>query len=151
MEPPATPADHDYEAYRALLDLWSRENPIKTTKLQMLLAVNALLVSVVNYTSTVATPRWYLYLAGAAFSLIWTFSIGRTSLFQDVWQIKIADIRRRHPDDPRFAILETDDALRRARPLLRMFGVLPSKWYLLFSPLLFAVVWLIALVVALAP
>jgi hypothetical protein len=151
MEPPATQTDRDYEAYRALLDLWSRENPIKTTKLQMLLAVNALLVSVVTYTSTMAAPRWYLYLAGAAFSLIWTFSIGRTSLFQDVWQIKIADIRRRHPDDSRFAILETGDALRRARPLLRTFGALPSKWYLLFSPLLFAVVWLIALVVALAP
>ena len=151
MKPPATEADRDYEAYRALLDLWSRENPIKTTKLQMVLAVNALLVSVVTYTSTVAAPGWYLYLAGAAFSLIWTFSIGRTSLFQDVWQIKIADIRRRHPDDPRFGILETDDALRRARPLLRAFGAMPSKWYLLFSPLLFAVVWLIALVVALAP
>jgi hypothetical protein len=151
MEPTATDSDRDYETYRALLDLWSRENPIKTTKLQMLLAVNALLVSVVNYTHTTAAPRWYLYLAGAAFCLIWTFSIGRTSLFQDVWQIKIADIRRRHPDDARFAILETDDALRRARPMLRAFGAMPSKWYLLFSPLLFAVVWLIALVVALAP
>lgn len=151
MEPPAPHTDRDYEAYRALLDLWSRENPIKTTKLQMLLAVNALLVSVVSYTSTVAAPRWYLYLAGAGFSLIWTFSIGRTSLFQDVWKIKLADIRRRHPDDPRFAILETDDALRRARPLLRTFGAIPSKWYLLFSPLLLTVVWLLALVVALAP
>lgn len=151
MEPAATQTERDYEAYRALLDLWSRENPIKTTKLQMLLAVNALLVSVVAYTSTVAAPRWYLYLAGAACSLIWTVSIGRTSLFQDVWQIKIAEIRGRHPEDPRFAILDTDDALRRARPLLRTFGALPSKWYLLFLPLLFAVVWLIALVVSLVP
>ncbi|MEX2146146.1 MAG: hypothetical protein WED01_03945 [Candidatus Rokuibacteriota bacterium] len=150
MAPNDSRTDQDYETYRALLDLWSRENPIKTTKLQMLLAVNALLVSVASYTSTQAVPRWYLYMAGAAFCLIWTFSIGRTSLFQDVWQIKIADIRRRHPDDPRFAILETDDALRRARPLLRAFGALPSKWYLLFSPLLFAVAWLIALVIALA-
>ncbi|HEV8615960.1 MAG TPA: hypothetical protein VGU22_10765 [Methylomirabilota bacterium] len=150
MEPPANQGDRDYEAYKALLDLWSRENPIKTTKLQMLLAVNALLVSVVNFTSTTAVPRWYLYLAGGVFSLIWMFSIGRTSLFQDVWQIKIADLRRRHPNDPRFAALETDDALRRARPLLRLFGAIPSKWYLLFSPFLFAVGWLVALVVALA-
>jgi hypothetical protein len=150
MEPPAKQGDHDYEAYKTLLDLWSRENPIKTTKLQTLLAVNALLVSVVNYTSATAAPRWYLYLAGAVFSLIWTFSIGRTSLFQDVWQIKIADLRRRHPGDARFAILETDDALRRARPLLRWFGAIPSKWYLLFSPFLFAIGWLIALVATLA-
>ncbi len=147
---PASESEHDYEAYRALLDLWSRENPIKTTKLQMLLAVNALLVSVVNYTSTVAAPRWYLYLAGAAFSLIWTFSIGRTSLFQDVWQIKLADIQRRHPGDPRFTILDTGDAQRRARPMLRAFGAMPSKWYLLFSPLLFAIAWLLALAVTLA-
>jgi hypothetical protein len=149
VEPP-THTDPDYEAYRVLLELWSRENSIKTTKLQMLLAVNALLVSAASYTSAVAAPRWYLYLAGAAFSLIWTFSIGRTALFQDVWQIKLAEIRRRHPADVRFAILDTGDARRRARPLVRMFGALPSRWYLLFSPLLFAVVWLIALVVALA-
>ena len=150
MEPPASQSDHDYETYKALLDLWSRENPIKTTKLQMLLAVNALLVSVVNYSGKIAAAHWYLYAAGAAFSLIWTFSMGRTSLFQDVWQIKIADLRHRHPDDPRFGILETDDALRRARPLLRVFGAIPSKWYLLFSPFLFAVAWLAVLVVSLA-
>ena len=39
----------DYEAYVRLLDLWSKENPIKTTKLQVLLVVNGALFSVVHY------------------------------------------------------------------------------------------------------
>src|SRR5688500_15297532 len=141
MQPPPPATERDYQTYMAILELWSRENAIKTTKLQVLLAVNALLVSVVS----IAAPRWYLCLAGAFLSLIWMFSIGRTSLFQDVWQIKLADIRGRHPDDPRFAILDTGDARRRARPMLRAFGAMPSKWYLLFSPLLLSVAWLIAL------
>ena len=135
-------AQVDYETYKSLLDLWAKENPIKTTKLQVLLAVNALLVSAVN----VAGGRWYVYLAGAVFSFIWMFSIGRTSLFQDVWQIKIAEVQRRHPNDPRFAILDTAAAQQRARPLLRAFGAVPSKWYLLFSPLVFALGWLAVLI-----
>ena len=40
--------EQDYLNYKVLLDLWSKENPIKTTKLQMLLAVNGLLASAVN-------------------------------------------------------------------------------------------------------
>ena len=135
----------DYQTYKSLLELWARENPIKTTKLQTLLAVNALLVSAVN----ISGGQWYVYLAGAIFSFIWMFSIGRTSLFQDVWQIKIAEVQRRHPDDPRFAILDTTAAQQCARPLLRAFGAISSKWYLLFSPLVFALVWLGVLILSL--
>lgn len=143
-------AERDYQTYQSLLDLWARENPIKTTKLQMLLAVNALLVSALNVSGGIAPGKWSLYLAGALFSVIWMFSIGRTALFQDVWQIKIAALRQRHPDDPRFSILETDEARKRARPLLRRFGAISSKWYLLFSPLAFALAWLVVLACSLA-
>jgi hypothetical protein len=139
----------DYEAYKRLLELWSRENPIKTTKLQVLLAVNAVLVSAVSLGGGVTASRWYVFAAGALFSAIWMFSIGRTSLFQDVWQVKLADLRRRHPNDLRFSILETEQARRRTRPLLQMFGALSSKWYLLFAPLGLALAWLIVLIVSL--
>jgi len=139
----------DYETYKSLLDLWAKENRIKTTKLQVLLAVNALLVSAVNISGGLHPKQWYVYLAGAIFSFIWMFSIGRTSLFQDVWQIKIAEVQGRHPGDPRFAILDTAAAQQRARPLLRYFGAISSKWYLLFSPLVFALVWLGVLILSL--
>ncbi|MBI4255483.1 MAG: hypothetical protein HY616_10450, partial [Candidatus Rokubacteria bacterium] len=56
-------AERDYQAYQSLLDLWARENPIKTTKLQMLLAVNALLVSALNVSGGIAPGKWSLYLA----------------------------------------------------------------------------------------
>lgn len=140
----------DYQLYKSLLDLWSKENPIKTTKLQVLLAVNALLVTAVNLSGGIDAEKWYLYAAGAIFSLIWTFSIGRTSLFQDVWEIKIKDLRRRHPDDPRFSILETRDQQKQARLMLRLFGAVPSRWYLLLSPFAFALAWLAVLLIALS-
>ena len=90
------------------------------------------------------------YTAAAVFCFIWTFSIGRTSLFQDVWQMKIAALRARHPDDGRFAVLETTAERRRVPGLLRTLGGVPSKWYLLFSPLVFGIAWLVILAAALS-
>ncbi|SRR6266567_6787682 len=122
----------DYETYKSLLDLWAKENPIQDHEAAG--SPRALLVSA----GGIHPEQWYVYLAGAVFSFIWMFSIGRTALFQDVWQIKIAEVQRRHPDDPRFAILDTAAAQQRARPLLRALGAISSKGYLLFSPLVFA-------------
>ena len=137
--------EHDWEAYRILLHLWSSENPIKTIKLQVLLAVNALLVSAV----AIAGGRWYLYLAGAVFCFVWTLSIGRTALFQNLWQSKLAVLRARHPGDARFAVLDTVAERHRAPRLLALLGGVSSKWYLVLSPLLFGVAWLAVLAVAL--
>ena len=136
----------DFEAYKMLLELWSRENPIKTSKLQVLLAVNGLLVSAVSISGGFTSDKWFVYLAGAIFSLIWTFSIGRTSLFQDVWHMKLKDLRNRYPDDPRFSILETRTERKSARRMLRIFGGISSKWYLLFAPFGFAISWLAILI-----
>ncbi|MCH7761763.1 hypothetical protein IIA15_10265, partial [candidate division TA06 bacterium] len=139
-------SEQDFETYKMLLELWSRENPIKTTKLQVLLAVNGLLVSAVSLSGGFTADKWFVYMAGAIFSLIWTFSIGRTSLFQNIWQIKLKELRDRYPNDPRFSILETNAARKRARLLLRFFGGISSKWYLLFSPFGFAITWLAILI-----
>lgn len=139
----------DYQLYQSLVGLWSNENPIKTTKLQVLLAVNALLVSAVNLSGGIDARRWYVYAAGAIFSLIWTFSIGRTALFQDVWEIKIRELRRRYPHDARFSLLETREQRRQAPLTLRVFGAIPSRWYLLWSPFAFALAWIAILVISL--
>lgn len=139
--------ERDYETYKLLLGLWQSENPIKTNKLQVLLAVNAILVSAVQLSGGFTTENWFIYLAGAVFSLIWTFSIGRTSLFQDVWQAKMRALQDRYPYDPRFAILETGGALKQARRWVRLFGSVPSRWYLLFSPFVFALAWIAILIV----
>jgi hypothetical protein len=147
---PQTPEEQKYqqdlEAYKTLLDLWSKENPIKTTKLQVLLAVNGLLVSAISISGGFTPDKWFVYLAGAVFSFIWTFSIGRTALFQDVWQIKLGELRDRYPHDPRFQILETKAHRKRARAMLRIFGGISSKWYLLFSPFGFGLAWLAVLI-----
>ena len=136
-------AESDLEAYKMLLGLWSGENSIKTTKLQVLLAVNGLLVSAISVSGGFTADKWFVYLAGAVFSLIWTFSIGRTSLFQDIWQIKLKELQQRYPQDLRFSILETSQAKKQTRAMLRLFGGIPSKWYLLFSPFGFAIAWLL--------
>lgn len=137
-----TSRERDYETYRMLLELWRSENPIKTNKLQILLLTNALLVSAVAIAGGFRSELWYLYAAGAVFSAIWLFSIGRTSLFQDVWQVRLQELQARYPDDPRFSILATDKAKRQARRLTRTFGAVPSRWYLLYAPLAFALAWL---------
>jgi hypothetical protein len=140
-------SDLAFERYRVLLDLWAKENPIKTTKLQVLLAVNALLVSGVGLgDGGFSRDKWFIYVAGCAFSLVWTFSIGRTSLFQEAWNRKLQDIAREHQDDPRFSIHDTRKECSTAPPLLRVLGGVPSKWYLLFAPVAFAAVWAVAFV-----
>lgn len=148
MSEPLDPVEKDYETYKSLLAMWSNENPIKTNKLQVLLAVNAILVSAIQISGGICRDRWYVYLAGAVFCAIWTFSIGRTSLFQDIWQIKIKDLRDRYPNDPRFSVLNTGAEKTRVSPMLRAFGCVSSKWYLLFSPLIFAIIWLLVLAYA---
>jgi len=149
MTDQANQIEQDYQNYKVLLDLWSKENPIKTTKLQMLLAVNGLLASAVNISGGVSGSKWYIYLAAAVFCLIWMFSIGRTVLFQDIWQRKLQELQTRHPNDSRFSILQTKPYQERVSLVARAFGAVPSKWYLLFSPLLFALVWLTVLLISL--
>ncbi len=139
--------ERDYESYKLLLNLWQSENPIKTNKLQVLLAVNALLVSAVQLSGGFAASNWFIYVTGAIFSFIWTFSIGRTSLFQDIWQAKLRELQNRYPDDSRFSILETDAAMGQVRWWVRIFGGIPSRWYLLFSPFVFGIAWLVILLV----
>jgi hypothetical protein len=144
----STPEDvlKDLDAYGRLVDLWAQENPIKTNKLQVLLAVNGLLVTGIQINGGFVQNNWAFYIAGAVFSAIWTFSIGRTVLFQKVWQRKIAAIMARHPGDQRFAILDTEADEKAISGAARAFGSISSKYYLLWSPAVFTVVWLLALV-----
>jgi hypothetical protein len=144
---PAAQVERDFETYKVLLNLWSQENPIKTTKLQVLLIVNGLLVSALNISGKGFTAdQWFMYLAGVIFNVIWTFSIGRTALFQEAWQVKLRELRDRYPTDPRFSILETRAERAQAGRILRTFGGVSSRWYLLLSPVFFAVIWLVILI-----
>jgi hypothetical protein len=124
----AASPDREYETYKLLLDLWKSENPIKTNKLQVLLAVNALLVSGLKVSGAViAHENWPVYGVGAVFSIIWTLSIGRTSLFQEIWQMKLRQLQDRHKEDPRFHVLDTSVEKRDAPALLRRFGAVSSR------------------------
>ena len=148
LEHGADLAARDYETYQMVMDLWSRENPIKTSKLQVLLLVNAILVAGVNVSGGGLTgEKWFVYVAGAVFCLIWTLSIGRTALFQEAWQLKLEALGDAHPDDPRFAAHRTRGERARAPLLLRTTGKVPSSWYLVFSPIAFTAAWLVILVI----
>lgn len=139
------PEDPDYVAYKAYVDLWSAENPIKTNKLQVLLAVNGLLVAALQMGGGVTRASWPIFLAGAVFSAIWVVSIGRTSLFQKVWQAKALALALKHPGDVRFGLLDTDAAEATAPAWLRRLGAVPSKYYLLGAPVVFSALWAIGL------
>ena len=140
--------ERDYEAFKALLALWQSENPIKTNKLQMLLLVNALLISAVAIAGGLSAELWYVCVAGIVFSAVWALSIGRTSLFQDLWQARLAELQRKYADDPRFSVLDVKSRRPRASPLTRTFGAVPSSWYLLATPAALTLAWAVALVLA---
>lgn len=140
-------AERDWQSYRLLMDLWARENVIKTQKLQILLLANALLAIGVELAFATDAQSWpiFIYLAGFVLSLVWVLSIGRTVLFQDVWGVKLDDLAARYPEDARFHLHESGEALARARLIHRIAGAMPSKYYLIGAPALFTLFWLYVL------
>ena len=139
------PQQQDLQVYQAYLQLWQSENPIKTNKLQILLLTNAILVSALHLAGGLIAQNALILIGGALFSLVWILSIGRTSLFQKVWQIKAQTIAQRYPGDARFAILDTKQSLYACPAWLRALGQVSSKYYLLGTPFLLAMSWLGAL------
>jgi len=138
--------EKDYIAYKAYVDLWAAENPIKTNKLQVLLVVNGLLVSALQLGGGFQASNWPIFLVGSMLSAIWILSIGRTSLFQKAWQIKALELAKKYPDDPRFQLLNTESAKLAAPGWLRVLGAVSSKYYLLGAPVFFSLIWAAGLV-----
>ena len=137
-----TDPEKDYEIYRQLVDLWARENPIKTSKLQMVLVVNGLLLTAVSINGGFVAQNWPIYLGGTLLCLVWFLSIGRTLLFQKIWQVKISDLAGKYPDDSRFQVHHYNEDMKRVPRLLQIVGGVPSKYYAIGTPFLFGVCWL---------
>ena len=138
--------EKDFIAYKAYVDLWAAENPIKTNKLQVLLIVNGLLVSALQIGGGFIVTNWPIFLAGSLLSGIWILSIGRTSLFQKAWQTKALELAKKYSGDPRFQILDTDAAELASPAYLRFLGAVSSKYYLLGAPVFFSLVWAVGLI-----
>ncbi|WP_333840382.1 hypothetical protein [Pelomicrobium sp.] len=140
-------AERDWQSYRLLMDLWARENMIKTQKLQVLLLANVLLAIGVELAFAADAQSWpiFIYLAGFVVCLVWVLSIGRTVLFQDMWSAKLDDLAARYPEDARFHLHENRAALVRAKRIARIAGAVPSRYYLIGAPALFTLFWLYVL------
>lgn len=139
--------EKDYQLYGQLLSLWEKENPIKTAKLQMLLLVNTVLAVGVQLNGGINAGNKLLYAVGAGVCLIWILSIGRTAVFQKVWQIRLEELERAHADDPRFSVLQTETFAQRTPKFLRIAGGVSSKRYLIGAPVLLFLAWLVLLIV----
>ena len=150
MGPDAGRLERDYASYRLLVELWAKENPVKTAKLLALLVVNALLVAALSLGGGLVPGNRFTCTAGAAFSLVFFLSLGRTTLFQEAWRLRIRDLALRHPGDPRFQILEGIGERERLPPMLRVAGAVPSAYYLVGAPVLLLLFWVAALVWTLA-
>ena len=135
--------EQDLQAYSQLLDLWKSENPIKTTKLQLLLVVNAALVTVVQHNGGVVQKNIPIFFCGAVLCLAWTLSIGRTDLYQSLWKIKMNQLADKHPDDSRFQVVVTKDVYSSAPRWLRAIGFSSSKVFLPAVPIVFTLVWVV--------
>jgi len=127
------------DRYKLLFDLWSAENNVKTNKLQMLMATNAILVSAV---SLVGHTVIWIAVAGFVFSLVWVFSIGRTVAYQNHWHQQMEDIRKGNPAEPLFQV----HATKTKEPL---WGRVPSKYYLIGTPVATTTAWFLVIVYSL--
>jgi hypothetical protein len=145
MVPDADHAEQDYASYRLLVGLWAGENTIKTVKFLVLLATQALLLAATVLSGGLVPGTWPLCAAGAAFSLVWILSLGRTVLFQEAWRLKIRDLAVRYPGEERFQALETAGVRGRVPVPARVLGAVPSGYYLLGVPVLLLLAWAIAL------
>jgi len=139
-------SEKDYITYRAYVDLWAAENPIKTNKLQVLLIVNGLLVVALQVGGGFHTANWPIFMTGSFFSAIWIMSTGRTSLFQKAWQAKAGELSKQYREDPRFQLLDTNAAELAAPRWLRLSGAVPSKYYLSGAPVILSSAWTIGLI-----
>jgi hypothetical protein len=139
-----TQPDQDWHTYQQLLQLWQAENPIKTIKLQYLCLTNAVLLAALQLGGGITASNRLLMLGAAVLCLVWTLSIGRTSLFQKAWKNKLDAIAQRHPDDARFQLLQLKEAEAQAPGWLQLLGGVSSKYYLLGTPLVFSAFWLLA-------
>jgi hypothetical protein len=137
-----TDPEKDYEIYRQLLDLWTKENPIKTHKLQTLLLTNAILLAAVGINDGFVSKNWPIYLGGTLLCLVWLISIGRTVLFQKLWQAKMSHLAAKYPDDARFRVHHHHEDTGNIPMLLQVIGGIPSKYYLIGTPLVFGLGWL---------
>ena len=137
MQPMASKDDEKLavDEYRLIFDLWKSENSIKTTKLQVLLATNAILVSAFFLSGRVI----WIALAGFAFSMVWIFSIGRTISYQEHWQSLLEDMMKRYESTHMFQIHKV-----KIKPPI--WGRIPSKYYLLGTPITAALCWLIVFI-----
>ena len=131
--------EQDLQTYTTLLTLWQSENPIKTIKLQFLLATNAVLIGFY----TLSDQQILLTTSGVILNFIWTLSIGRTSLFQKAWKNKLDEITQRHSDDARFQILDIANAEASAPSWLKILGGVSSKYYLIGAPLGLMLAWVV--------
>lgn len=119
------------EKYKLLFDLWMAENPVKTNKLQMLMATNSILASAFF----LAGNSIWIALVGFFFSLVWVLSIGRTVAYQRHWKVQMEEVRAKHSANPLFQI-------HSVKPRPSIWGRIPSRYYLLGTPIVTALAWL---------
>ena len=124
------------DKYKIVFDLWKSENSIKTSKLQVLLATNAILVSAFF----LAAQSIWIALVGFIFSLVWILSIGRTISYQQHWKSLLEEIRKDYSGNPLFQI-------HSVKAKVAVWGKVPSKYYLLGTPIGATIAWLITIIV----
>jgi hypothetical protein len=126
------------EKYKLLLDLWESVNRNNTNQLQMLMATNSLLV----LAFFLAGRTSWIALVACIFSLIWILSLGHTvSLQRNLWaQMEALRERCAH-----YALFQIHSAEAR----LSIWDKVPSQYYLLGTPIVATIAWLVVLLVAL--
>lgn len=129
------------ERIKVLTDLWKSENAIKTSKLIIFFLATSILASALDIRSQFG---WFVPVLGMGFSFVWFFSIGRTVAFQKIWENKVDTIidSLNKTEKPKYDIFPTlEEKIR-----IPIYGKIPSKYILLWPPIIGFFLWTIILV-----
>jgi len=128
------------EKLRIFLGLWTNENGIKTNKLNYFFLVQSILISVLSLNTTIGL-QLIISLVGIIASFTLFFSIGRTVAFQQVWEHIIKEILEENKELNVRQLL----AVLYRNVKFPLYGIIPSRYLVLFPPIFTVIIWIIML------
>lgn len=124
------------EKLKMFLSLWMGENDIKTKKLNYFFIVQAILITVISLKIEVKL-QILVACVGIFVSFILYFSIGRTVVFQRLWEQLIRGVLIKNEGLDAAEMLAIFDG----RIKFPFYGSIPSKTLALFPPIFLITVW----------
>jgi len=122
--------------YKLLLDLWARENSVKTSQIAALGVITSILLAAFSYFPSSEILGKIIPVIGIFVAILWFFSIGNTVSHQKEWAKQIYEIENNYPDVAK--IFSQQKAEKKA-----FYGRAKASWVILGLPILAMFFWIL--------